>query len=369
MAKVSGAVRLLFHPLAGADLATLLWLLRHGGGVTAGGWSRTALLASAVGRLPFTLGERAWVAFRRRGRDLETPPLFVLGHWRSGTTHLLNVLAQGGFGYTDPMAAGMPLDFLFLGRLLRPLMARALPRNRLIDAVEVTSMSPQEDEMGLACMVSLSYLHAIYFPSRFQPWFNRGLFFDGAGSREVAQWERRFRTYLWKTARWRPDKPLLVKNPVYTGRVAQLERLYPQARYLHIVRNPHEVFASSRSLFARMLELVALQPWDHVRIEDVVLATYARMMDRLIADMATLPRSRFFEVRFEDLEAQPLVELERIHDGLGLGSFAAARPTYAAYLDSVRDYQRAKRSFPERDLALVERHWGRFLDHWGYGRP
>ena len=370
MAKSSGDRRPAAHPLAGADLGTLLALLGGCGGLPVRCWPAAAgMVGSALGRLPFRLGERAWVALARRGRDVETPPLFILGHWRSGTTHLTNVLAEGGFGFVDPIAAGLPWEFLTLGRWLRPLLVRMLPEGRFIDQVEVGPNSPQEDEAGLANLVPLSYFHAIYFPRRFESWFARGLFLDGASAREVARWERRFRLYLWKLACRRPDRPLLVKNPVYTARVAQLMRLYPEARYLHIVRNPHEVFASTRAFLGKMFEALALQPWDHVAIEEVVLATYARMMDRIIADSARIPAGRFLEVRFETLETEPLRELERIHESLALSGFAAARPAYRAYLDRIQRYERAKRSFPERDLALVERHWGRFLEHWGYGRP
>jgi len=358
------------HPLAGADLGTLLWVLRHSGGIPVRRWPAVAgMLGSVVGKLGFTLGERAWVALARRGRDLETPPLFILGHWRSGTTHLTNLLAEGGFGYVDPIAAGLPWDFLGLGRLLRPILVRLLPEGRFIDAVEVSPNSPQEDELGLASMTKLSYFHAIYFPRRFQPWFDRGLFLDGATPREIAHWEQRFRYYLWKLARRRPDRPLLVKNPVYTGRVEQLLRLYPDARFLHIVRNPHEVFASTRSFLATMFDALALQSAEHVAVEETVLATYERMMDRLIADSAAVPKDRYVEIRFEELEAEPLETLQRVHGELGLGGFAEARPAYSAYLGRIKRYERAKRAFPERDLALVEQRWGRFLAHWNYGRP
>lgn len=370
MAKSSGDRRPAAHPLTGADLGTLLALLSGSGGLAPRRWPAVAgMLGSALGRLPFRLGERAWVGLARRGRDLETPPLFILGHWRSGTTHLTNVLAEGGFGFVDPIAAGLPWEFLTLGRWLRPLLVRMLPEGRFIDQVEVGPDSPQEDEAAMANLQPLSYFHGIYFPQRFEPWFARGLFLDGASPAEVARWEERFRLYLWKLARRRPDRPLLIKNPVYTGRIAQLAQLYPEARYLHIVRNPHEVFASTRAFLVKMFEALALQPWDHIEIEEVVLATYARMMDRLIADAAALPSGRFLEIRFEELEARPLATLERVHERLGLGGFAAARPAYAAYLDRIQRYERAKRSFPERDLALAERHWGRFLAHWGYGRP
>ena len=58
-----------------------------------------------------------------RDRPLDPPPIFLLGHWRSGTTHLYNLLGQGDFAYVDPIAAGLPWEFLTLGRWLRPLLA------------------------------------------------------------------------------------------------------------------------------------------------------------------------------------------------------------------------------------------------------
>ena len=135
---------------------------------------------SALGRLPFSLAERGYVAAARRGRPLQTPPVFLLGHWRSGTTHLYNVLAKGPFGFVDPLAAGLPWDCLLLARWLRPLLLRMLPEGRFIDQVAVGPDSPQEDETAIANMTRLSYFHAIYFPARFRALFRRGLFLEGA---------------------------------------------------------------------------------------------------------------------------------------------------------------------------------------------
>ena len=185
----------------------------------------------------------------------------------------------------------------------------------------------------------------------------------------VRQWERRFDHYLWKLERLQPGRPLLIKNPVYTGRVAQLRRLYPDARFIHIVRNPHEVFASTRSFLGKMFEALALQPWQRVEIEATVLESYRDMMAAYLRDTADLPPELLVEIAFEDLESRPLAEIERIHATLALPGFEAARPAYERYLASVQRYQRAARRFPERDVALVEREWRPFLDRWGYGRP
>lgn len=358
------------HPLSGANLATLLAAAGGSGPLPPRAWLTLAgALGSAAGRLPFSLAERGYVAAIRHGQPLQRPPVFLLGHWRSGTTHLYNVLGKGPFGIVDPLAAGLPWDCLLLARWLRPLLLRMLPKGRFIDQVEVGPDSPQEDETAIANMTRLSYFHAIYFPRHFRPLFRRGLFLEGASPALVRQWERRFDHFLWKLERLQAGRPLMIKNPVYTGRVAQLRRLYPEARFIHIVRNPHEVFASTRSFLAKMFEALALQPWERVAIEETVVETYRDMMTAYLRDTVDLPPDRLVEIAFEDLETRPLAEIERIHATLGLSGYEAARPAYEGYLASVQRYQRAARRFPERDIALVEREWRPFLDRWGYGRP
>ncbi len=368
--RAGGDRRPLAHPLAGADPATLVKVLWQAGGLPPGGWVRAGTaLAASVARSPLSLAEAATTAVWRRGRPLEQPPLFLVGHWRSGTTHLYNVLGKAGFGYVDPISAGLPWDTLLLGRWLRPLLERALPKGRFIDAVAVNPDSPQEDETAVANMTALSYFHAIYFPRAFEHFYWRGLF-PGQGDAALSrQWERRLDRYLWKLERLRPGRRLVIKNPVYTARVTHLAQRYPGARFLHIVRNPHEVFASTRSFFTKMFEALALQPWSNVEVERVVLETYPRLMQPLLEDAGRLPAGQYAETHFEDFERDPLGELERIYRELELDGFVAARPAMEDYLGSIRSYSRAARQFPARDIALVENTGGPFLQHWGYGPP
>jgi len=358
------------HPLAGADLGTLLRVLPQAGPLPARAWPQVGLaLGAAAGRLPFTLAERAWVAGQRRGRPLEPAPIFLVGHWRSGTTHLYNLLGEGNFATVDPIAAGLPWDFLLLGRLLRPLLVKALPEGRFIDGMAVNPDSPQEDELALANMSPLSFYHAIYFPRRFQRFFLRGLLLEGVDPADRAAWMRRADHFFWKVARQQGGRPLAIKNPVYTGRVALLAERYPQARFVHIVRNPHEVFASTRSFFAKLFDALALQPVEGLDPEAITLDTYPRLMEAFIAEAPRLSSERFVELRFEALEEDPMGTLRQLYAHLGLSGFEAAAPRFQAHLSQVRGYERAARQFPERDLELVERHWRRYLDHWGYGRP
>jgi hypothetical protein len=51
------------------------------------------------------------------------PPVFIIGHMRSGTIHLHNVLSRAErFTTVPPLFAGMPWEVFSLARLVRPLI-------------------------------------------------------------------------------------------------------------------------------------------------------------------------------------------------------------------------------------------------------
>ena len=120
------------HPLSGADLATLAGAFGAGGRPDR--WGRAAAVwGAALGRAPLSALERALTDRSLPRIEDMAPPVFILGHWRSGTTHLYNVMAEGGWGYVPPVATGLPWDLFGIARVLRPLLERQLPETRYID--------------------------------------------------------------------------------------------------------------------------------------------------------------------------------------------------------------------------------------------
>lgn len=355
------------HPLSGADPGTLWRAFAQGGAPDRLG-AAAAIWGASLGRAPFSAGE-ALALSRKLPKREDLAPVFILGHWRSGTTHLYNTMVHGGWGYVSPLAVGLPWDMCGLGRWLRPVLERALPETRWIDRIPVTPTSPQEDEIGIASMSPLSFYHGIYFPRRFDALIDRGLFFDGCSPAEIAAWEARFTYFLRKVA-YEQNRPLLIKNPVYTARVARLRALFPRAKFIHIHRDPFDVFLSMRNFYARLLEVMALQNVpEGLDIDATILRVYDRMMDLYVQDTHDLPPGTLVELPYAQLDADPLGALEAIHDGIGLDGFEAARPAFSAYLDTVRSYE--KNAFRGDALAVskVSEHWGRWIRRWGYSAP
>jgi hypothetical protein len=355
----------------GANPATLLKVLGRNGPLPPSRWPHAALaLAASLARTPFTAYERAHVRRHREEARAMPAPIFIVGHWRSGTTHLYSLLARSSrFAYVSPLAVGLPWDFLVMGRLLRPLLERALPKDRFIDRMAVNPDSPQEDEIALASMQAVSFYHGLYFPRRFRQNFDAGIFFDGCRGKEIRRWQEALRLFLEKIALEQPGRRVLIKNPVYTARVGMLQAMWPDAKFIHIYRNPYVVFQSTRNFYRKLLPEFALQPHDQVDTDRTILEAYPRMMDALLTDTAQLPEGSFAEVCFETFEQQPLAEAERIYRTLGLEGFEADEPAFRDYLKATGNYRKNAYSYPPEDNRLVEQHWGHFIRRWGYHPP
>jgi hypothetical protein len=355
----------------GADLKTLIQVLVRNGGVAPQCLPHITLaIATSIARLPFTAIERVRVRTIDPTLSDSPPPIFIVGHWRSGTTFLYEILCQSAqFAYVSPFAVGLPWDFLTITQLFGKWLERSLPDDRFIDSMAVNADSPQEDEIGLASMQTMSFYHGLYFPKQLEQNFNAGIFFDGCSQAEIDRWTQAFQLFLAKVQTQSPSTPLLIKNPVYTARVALLRDLYPNAKFIHIYRNPYRVFQSTRNFYWKLFKELALQPFESAAVDELILASYPRMMGAIAHDAADLPSNRWIELRFEDFEQDPVHHIEQIYHHLGLDGFEAANPKFGQYLDSRKRYQKNQYSFSQADADTVYAHWHTFIDQWGYPAP
>ena len=362
----------LFHPLCGSNPDVLIKLLLANGPVAANRWPQVAIaLAVSFARWPFSTAEQAF--FRMRSPDsIATPmpdPIFIVGYWRSGTTHLHNLMAESQqFGYITPLATGLPWDILGIVRALEPLLQKALPQDRYVDNVAVTPTSPQEDSIPLATMGVDSYYHGLYFPQHFEAHFRRDVF-QSADAKK--RWQRLHCHLLKKVSIHQKRKPLLIKNPVYTGYIRHLREIWPQAKFIHIYRNPYRVFPSTQHYFTRLLPELALQSYevDDLPIEPLIFESYAYLMRSLKADTADLPPQQFYELSFEDLQANPIRELEALFQQLELSNFRIARPYLESYLTDLKGYQQNQYDLDTEIIKKIETHWNFQIQQWGYKAP
>jgi hypothetical protein len=310
-------------------------------------------------RLPFTAADMA--LDRLAAGTPPAPPTFIVGHPRSGTTHLHNLLAATqAWATVSPVEAALPLERRTLVPLLKRFIDPYLPATRLIDGVALGPDAPTEDEVGLANLAPQSYFHAIYFPRRFGEDYAAALLGQGPPHLAAAR-ERGLQRYVRAMAHGDP-RPLLLKNPAYTAQVDMLFRLFPDARVIHIHRHPHAVFDSTRRMLKRVLDELGLQrpPAD---LDAVVLDTYPRIMGSLRAAVPRLPVGRFAEVALEDVVADPVGSVSAIAARLGLDDLRL--DGLERYCRSLPPYRSSCGDLSRADAARVDHHWAPEIRTYG----
>jgi hypothetical protein len=131
------------------------------------------------------------------------------------------------------------------------------------------------------------------------------------------------------TLRCGGSKPLLIKSPVHTARIPLLLRLFPQARFIYLHRDPYEVFQSATHMADAYYWFSFLQQPRDEQITEWVLWQYQHLFERYIAARPLLRSSHLLEVPFHELDDAPLRVLRRVYDHFGY------TPLQTAHIDQV----------------------------------
>lgn len=308
----------------------------------------------------------------RHGRAIDEvrithPPLFILGHWRSGTTLLHDLLAQdtAQFNFANTYQVVNPLTYLTTQGTITRLLPGLVPAKRPMDNMPLSFTSPQEDEFAPLLMTGLSVYLGVSFPQT-GAIYEKYLSFRTAPRAEIETWKAAFLRFCKKLSLTDP-RALLLKSPPHTARIKTILELFPDARFVHIHRDPYTVFQSQRHFFDTAGWFTYLQTPDLAAIDEGILQRHETMYDAYFEDLALIPPGQFAEIRFTDLEADPVAEIAAIYDRLGLPAFEKTRPQLEKFVAGLDGYQ--KNRFPPLDSAtrkLVAARWQRSFAVWGY---
>jgi hypothetical protein len=291
-------------------------------------------------------------------------PVFVLGHWRSGTSYLQELIWHTGPFISPTMYQVMnPSTFRLTQRVMGPLFDHLLPETRIIDAMKVSSGSPQEEEFAIAQTCGLSPYLAYSFPRSWAR-YDASLDFADCPDRVGRQWLVELDRILRRVMGDRAGVPLL-KSPASTARLRLLQAGYPNARYVHVSRHPYEIFASTREMLRRSIPLTQLQPFREADLDDIIIGRLDAMYRAYFRDADQMDRAAFHHVRYEDLVRRPREVLGHVTDFLGQGNLSD--PRLDAYLARTAEHPSARRGALAPDLRVrLNRAWAIYFDRFGY---
>jgi hypothetical protein len=359
------------HMFAMAPLSTWAHLLRDNERISRPYWGKLAVvLLTSTLTTPLRMVERLRFASQVRETSIDTPPLIILGYGRSGTTHLHNLLTQDpNHGSVTTFQAIIPSFFLTGRGRIKRLMSGAVPARRPMDNVRVTLDAPQEEEIAIANLTHHSFLHHLSFPQQSERYFKKYMLMQGLTAAELAQWDQVYLDVVRKATLHADGRRIVLKSPSNLGRIPHLLRLFPGAKFVHIVRNPYVVYPSMMHMYRKIMPPNQLQQVSWSQMEAHIEDFYASMMQQYLRDRALIPAGNLTEVRFERLEQDPLGEIERIYRDLALPGWEAAHRQMEAYLRTLSAYR--KNSYPLDPAVIdrVEKKWRFALDAWHYQLP
>ncbi len=218
---------------------------------------------------------------------------------------------------------------------MRPLMNRLLRgKDRGSDSIRLGVDLPQGSDWPMAAGCGFSAYHTYVFPNKAAEIFQRGILLDDLTERELTHWKGLYRYLMQKTAYVTGKSQLLVRNASDTGRIPQLLSMFPQAKFVHVRRNPYTVLQATNDRWESMCRIWALQEVDLKTLRAHSLDFYERLMQKYLRDRELIPSGHLAETRYEDLVQDPIGTLQSLYVDLGLTGFDETLPAFRQHLES-----------------------------------
>lgn len=237
------------------------------------------------------------------------------------------------------MQAMIPHLFLTWSGFFSGILSKALPDTRPMDNLKMGTDLPKEEEFALVAYGSESMVTGYYFPKNFVRNLKQNVLFKNNPFAEK-NWKKNFDHFLRKLTFANGDKKLLLKSPANTARVKEILSLYPDAKFIHIYRNPYDVFQSHLHLFKKLLPMLSFQEISDEELGEIVFSTYILIYEKYFGEKNLIPKGNLVEIRYEDFVAEPLHQIENIYKAISLPGFENAKPLMEAELKTYRNYEK-----------------------------
>lgn len=313
----------------------------------------------------------AWIQYlffarKLAASDLHNPPIFIIGHWRSGTTLLHELLVlDARLSSPSTFQCFAPHHFLISEWAFRTFGSWLLPSQRPMDNMAAGWDRPQEDEFALVNLGLPSPYRRIAFPVEPPPdmeYFDTESLTDSQRSQWTSALDRFLRCVSYRTGR-----PLVVKSPTHTGRIATLAKAFPGAKFIHITRDPRSLYPSTIRLWKSLDEAQALQNPDGADLKSYVIECFRRMYEAFHRDRDQIDPGHLIDVQYEALIADPVGQLEAIYSQLKLGDFDYVRDVINEWARTQhREYKVNQHQLPPDDEAAIKQHWHEYFKRYNY---
>lgn len=363
----------LSHYLLGTRLDNWLRLLWRAGFKIQPGKIPQAVFITLVSLIlaPFALLEGAVCALPVAKTKIEKDPIFILGHWRSGTTYLHNLLSRDPqFAWASPMNTAMFSNYVLMGWLVRGGVKAGIRGARPMDNVQYDMSLPMEETFAVGNFTPYTLDHLMAFPIVWEKYIPCA-FVDDLPPRQREGFKRAYAHAMKKITWTNGGRQLVLKSPDNTARLGAMLEMYPEAKFVNIYRDPYDTVISTVNMFKSQLGLVRLSEMPALDVNEyienvVVEKLFAPMYRDLFAREGDFQPGHYISIKYEDFVRQPEAYLKRIYDELSLPGFEEALPRFREYIAGQKNYRKNRHALRPELWEKINRHLGFYFAHYGY---
>ncbi len=358
------------HPLFGISISNWIQILIYNRGFDFSYFSRAFFISLySIFFLPTRVLFKILFNKKIKKTKIEKPPIFIIGHWRSGTTFLHELLSKDpNLCHVSLWHTLIPKSFLILEKV-KPIMSKFLPKTRPMDAMNVDIDGPYEEEAGLAVLGKYSFFHCFYFPNNANRQFEKSVLFKGLSYTDMKRWRDDYLWLLKAVTFSNNNKQLILKNPANTARIKDLIEMFPKALFIHIYRNPYNVYFSTKKMRTNVLDMFSFQNTTEKNIESSVINNYKELMNSYFKNKQNVPKNQLVEISYENLVSNPMIIVEQIYKNLNFSDYEKAKPYVHEHLNQKVNYKSDKYKIDEITQKKIEHHWKFTIEKWNYKKP
>ncbi len=321
----------------------------------------------------FPLAFLQFLIFGQRIRKtcITKDPVFIIGHYRSGTTLLQKLMVSDKrFGYLNYYDSLFPNTNLLFGRRMQPVFQRVLTIFKVknpffYDNLLLLSDPDEEDDYLMNKGSAFSAYWGFIFPRRWSEWLNGSPQFTDP--QYFKGWKREY-LYTIKYLTYRNNgKQLILKNPPNTERVKVLLEMFPKAKFIYIYRNPYYLYYSIRNMWKRaILKYYSVQNISDEELDKIVFEHFIYLTDRYANDKLLIPEGNLVEISYEALKADPFGAIRKIYSQINLPDFGSTMDDLKKQLKAEKDYRNFQYHFSGETIKKIEGKWGEYILLWKY---
>ena len=313
----------------------------------------------------------SWIERKRYGKRIEsTPvpddPIFIIGHWRTGTTLLHQLMnLDPNLGAPTLFQVAEPDCFICSYRYYMPVFSILLSENRPMDNVRLGMNEPQEDEYAIYRITDFSPIERLVFPKNANYFILGYPSFLPGNEKERKEWEDRLRFFFRKLYFFN-GKTIVSKNPFNSLRIKELAAIFPKARFIHIVRHPYDVVPSTIHLWRIVLRQNSLnRKGTEPGIKEVVEGL-GKVLTTIEKDKSILPEENFYEMKFEDLEADPIAVIRKMYSRFQMPFDDALSHNIRSFMDSLKNYRKNEFHLADEEKELIRKMLNQHMQNFNY---